>query len=101
MAYNKQFAEQVLRFNSQWENTNKIIIADNVEKYLYMKFPECQNSYNVKMDKLMEITKCKKDSIYSWLNRSRENVKVPLLKLCMLAVAFDINIELFFEDNAK
>lgn len=97
MKYSKQFAAQVLQFNSQWENTNQSIIADNVEKYLYAKYPECKESYNVKMDKLIDITKSKKDSIYSWLNRSRENVKVPLLKLCMLAVAFDVNVNNFLE----
>lgn len=97
MKYSKQFAAQVLQFNSQWENTNQSVIADNVEKYLYAKYPECKESYNVKMDKLIDITKSKKDSIYSWLNRSRENVKVPLLKLCMLAVAFDVNVSDFLE----
>lgn len=99
MKYSKQFATQVLQFNSQWENTNQSVIADNIEKYLYDKYPECKESYNVKMDKLMDITKCKKDSIYSWLNRSRENVKVPLLKLCVLAVALDINVGDFLEAN--
>lgn len=97
MKYSKQFAAQVLQFNSQWENTNQSVIADNVEKYLYAKYPECKESYNAKMDKLIDITKSKKDSIYSWLNRSRENVKVPLLKLCMLAVAFDVNVNNFLE----
>ena len=97
MKYSKQFAAQVLQFNSQWENTNQSVIADNVEKYLYAKYPECKESYNVKMDKLIDITKSKKDSIYSWLNRSRENVIVPLLKLCMLAVAFDVNVNNFLE----
>lgn len=99
MEYSKQFAAQVLQFNSQWENTNQSIIADNVEKYLYAKYPECKESYNIKMDKLMDITKSKKDSIYSWLNRSRENVKVPLLKLCMLAVALDVNVGDFLKSN--
>lgn len=99
MEYSKQFAAQVLQFNSQWENTNQSVIADNVEKYLYAKYPECKESYNAKMDKLIDITKSKKDSIYSWLNRSRENVKVPLLKLCMLAVALDVNVGDFLKSN--
>lgn len=99
MEYSKQFAAQVLQFNSQWENTNQSVIADNVEKYLYAKYPECKESYNAKMDKLIDITKSKKDSIYSWLNRSRENVKVPLLKLCILAVALDVNVGDFLETN--
>lgn len=99
MEYSKQFAAQVLQFNSQWENTNQSVIADNVEKYLYAKYPECKESYNAKMDKLIDITKSKKDSIYSWLNRSRENVKVPLLKLCMLAVALDVNVGDFLKTN--
>lgn len=97
MTYNKQFAAQILQFNAQWNETDKFTIADNIEKYLYEKFPECKDSYNVKMEKLIEITKSKKDTIYSWLNRGRENVKFPLLKLCMLAVALDVNVEKFLE----
>ena len=101
MEYSKQFAAQVLQFNSQWESTNKSIIADNVEKYLYVKYPECRASYSAKMEKLIEITKCKKDAIYSWLNRSRENVKVPLLKLCILAVALDVNVGDLLKANTE
>lgn len=97
MTYNKKFATEVLQFNNQWENTSKSVIADNVEKYLYIKYPKCQTSFNIKMEKLKEITKSKQQTVYAWLNRSRENVKVPLLKLCMLAVALDVNVENFLE----
>lgn len=97
MTYNKKFATEVLQFNNQWENTSKSVIADNVEKYLYIKYPECQTSFNAKMEKLKEITKSKQQTVYAWLNRSRENVKVPLLKLCMLAVALDVDVGNFLE----
>lgn len=97
MKNSQQFALQVLQLNSQWKNTSKSVIADNIEKYLYAEYPECRKSYKMKMDKLMDITKCKKDSIYSWLNRSRENVKAPLLKLCILAVGLNVDVHNFFE----
>lgn len=99
MNYNKQFAAEVLQFNKDWENTSKITIADNVEKYLYMKYPECQTSFNVKMEKLIEITKSKHQTVYSWINRSRENVKFPLLKLCMLAVDLGVNVGNFLDEK--
>lgn len=101
MEYSKEFAKQVLQFNSQWESTNQSIIADNVEKYLYIKFPECLGNWSTKVSVISEMTKSKKDTVYAWLNRGRENVKVPLLKLCMLAVEFDVSVEEFFKENEE
>lgn len=95
----ENIAKEVLNINDLWENTNKEIITENVEYFLCSKFPECQ-AYKPKMKKLEEITGSKKDTIYAWLNRSRTNVKIPLLKLCKIATDLDVNIEEMFSKRS-
>lgn len=89
----KKLAERIIETNSLWERTNKSVIADNVERYLYAKYPESQKSYKAKMEKMQEISGLKKDTVYAWVNRSREEAKVPFIKLCALAVDLGVDIE--------
>ncbi len=91
------FATKILKLNERWEDTDKVIIADNIEYYLSKTYLDCETSFNAKWEKLMEITGCKKQAVYAWLNRSRDNVKVPLLKLCQIAAAMGIDVENFLE----
>lgn len=96
---NGNFAEKILKLNEQWERTDKVIIADNIEYYLSKTYPNCETSFNAKWEKLMEITGCKKQTVYAWLNRSRDNVKVPLIKLCQIAAAMNIDVEKFLNSE--
>lgn len=91
----KNIATEILNINELWDNTDKITIAENVEYFLCMKFPECK-SYKVKMEKLEEITGSQKNAIYAWINRSRERVKVPFLKLCKIASVLNVDIKEMF-----
>ena len=91
----RNIATEILNINELWDNTDKITIAENVEYFLCMKFPECK-SYKVKMEKLEEITGSQKDTIYAWINRSRGRVKVPLLKLCKIAAYLNVDIREMF-----
>lgn len=88
-------ATEILSINELWESTDKITIAENVEYFLCGKFPECA-TYNIKMEKLEEITGSRRDTIYAWINRSRGNVKVPFLKLCKIASELDVDIREMF-----
>lgn len=94
-------ASEVLKYHALWEQISKATIADNIEKYLCVKYPQCNKSYKAKMEVLVEISGSKKDSVYSWLNRSRENVKVPFLKLCNIAQALDVDIQDLLNENEK
>ena len=95
-----KIAAQILIYNELWEKTDKSVIAGNVEKYLYLKYPECSGAFDTKMNKLEEITGSKRQTIYAWLNRSRGRVKVPLMKLCVIANALDVDItELLKSEN--
>lgn len=94
-------AAKILSLNKLWEQTSKSTIAENVEEYLYAKFPECKKSYKVKMEKLQEISGSQKNTVYAWVNRSREDVKVPFLKLCKIAKALDVDIQDMLKENNK
>ena len=101
MEEKKSLAARILSANKQWEQTSKATIAENVEQYLYTKFPECKTSYKIKMEKLQEISGSQKNTVYAWVNRSREDVKVPFLKLCKIAKALDVDIEDMLKENNK
>ena len=88
----EKIAAQILIYNDLWDKTDKSVIADNVEKYLFLKYPECSGVFDTKMNKLEEITGSKRQTIYAWLNRSRDRVKVPLMKLCTIANSLDVDI---------
>lgn len=91
----KNIAAEILNINELWEGADKVTIAENVEYFLCQKFPECK-AYKIKMEKLEEITGSRRDSIYAWINRSRGRVKVPLLKLCKIALALNVDIKEMF-----
>ena len=101
MEEKKTLAARILSANKLWEQTSKATIAENVEQYLYTKFPKCKTSYKVKMEKLQEISGSQKNTVYAWVNRSREDVKVPFLKLCKIAKALDVDIEDMLKENNK
>lgn len=94
-----EIAAEVLALNELWDKTDKSVIADNVEKFLYAKHPECQTSFKAKMERLMEYSGSQKQTVYAWVNRSRGNVKVPFLKLCMIANALDVDIKELLNAN--
>lgn len=96
MEYSKKFAKQVLEFKELWDKTNQAIISDSVEYFLFKKYIICDTSKS-RIKKIVEITGSKQETVRSWLNKSRENVKFPLLKLCELSVALGVDVSEFFE----
>ena len=92
-------ASEILKYYALWKQTSKEVIADNVELYLGTKYPQCNHSYKTKIEFLMEISGSKKDAVYSWLNRGRTNVKVPFIKLCMIAQDLGVGIQDLLDSN--
>lgn len=91
-------AEQVLKYNKLWEETDKITIADNVERILCTKRPECAAKWSTKVNVLAKMTESKPDAVYAWLNRSRGRVKVPFLKLCKIASELNVDVSDFLKN---
>lgn len=89
---NKNLAQEVLSLLEKWSNTDKEIVIENIEVCLYAKYPECAAHWQEKINKIAEITDSKPNTVYAWFNRGRWDVKVPLLKLCAIAIDLDIDI---------
>lgn len=93
----ESLARECLQLNELWSKTDKNIISNNIRKYIKDNIPECKDSFNALWNSLVEITGSTRYTAYAWLNRSRNNVKIPLLKLCMIADKFDVDIIEFFK----
>lgn len=90
-------AKEILDLNDLWINANGNAIADNVEEILIKKGMTI--SYK-RLEELAKITNSSKHATYAWFNRGRENVKIPFLKLCMIANTLNVDInELLKEEN--
>ena len=96
----KPIAAEYIALNEIWNNTSKETLISNVTKYLVNKFPECDTSI-AQQKKIAEITDSKIHTVYAWINLSREQVKIPLLKLCVIADAIDIDIMKLLEENKE
>ena len=83
-------AKYILTLNDKWNCTDSNVIADNVEEIMRA---EGYDTLNSRLDKLMDITNSTKHAAYAWFNRGRKNVKIPFLKLCAIAEAFNVDIE--------
>lgn len=94
--YRESIAREYLELTDMWDKTDKKIIIDNLTKLLCEKYPKCQK-INYKKDILARVTNSNIHTVYAWLNSSRANVKIPLLKLCMVATHLDVGIYKFFE----
>lgn len=82
-------AKNVLELNELWNKLDSNTIADNVEAALEQ---DGWTSFGSKMEKLSEITNSSRHAVYAWLNHGRTNVKIPFLKLCMIADALNTDI---------
>lgn len=87
----KPVAVEYMSLTNHWLNAEKETIVSNVERILCDRYPECEAMAELhKM--LMFMTDSGKHTVYAWLNRSREDVKIPLLKLCMIADELHIDV---------
>lgn len=93
----KSIAKEYLELTKIWSDTDKETILNNVKKYICIKNPEMYIDFKTYWNSLTQITGAKKHTVYAWLNKSRSNVKIPLIKLCMIADAIDIDVVEFFK----
>lgn len=96
----KPIAEEYLLLTEEWKAAAKETIVDNLMKILCEHFPNCQ-SFNDRQKLISELTYSNKHTVYAWTNLSRGNVKMPLLKLCLIAKELNEEVENFFNQNNK
>lgn len=87
----RSVAAEYIALNEIWNNTSKETIVVNVIKYITQAFPECDTS-TAQQKRIAEITDSKIHTVYAWINLSREQVKIPLLKLCVIADTLNVDI---------
>jgi hypothetical protein len=86
----KKIASKILALERLWQETDSSVISGIIETEMLSRG---YMTPGARLNKLMEITDSKRHAVYAWLNRGRENVKIPFLKLCMIADKLNIDIE--------
>lgn len=86
-----------MELNKKWRETRGNVIADNVDTVLLA----CTSAetFDDKMKWLVNTTNSSKHAVYAWFNRGREDVKIPFLKLCMIADALNISIGILLKED--
>lgn len=78
-------------YNLQYK-TDKNIVLDNIEKYYGTSEEIIDHHSNTRQKKIKELCNCTKHTYYAWFNRSRANVKIPLIPLCQIAVGAGVDV---------
>lgn len=76
--------------------TPKDTIVDRVENYYGTSDEMLARHSNERKLKVMEICNCNPQTYYAWFNRSRPNVKIPMIELCKLADNAGVEVFEFF-----
>lgn len=97
----KSTAKTYIDITDMWENTDKSIVCDNIDRIFGDGDMLRRNRDATRIKVLSKITSSNAHSVSSWMNRSRENVKVPLLKLCEIADYLHIKVETLLTDRGK
>ena len=99
-------AGEIIKYYDKWERLEKNDLVFWLKKYVSDAYPECKNllehgtsrgSSTALIQRIMEMTGSKKDSVFSWLNMGRADVKIPFIKLCKLADALNIELDEFLK----
>lgn len=89
-------ARECLELHTLYENTPKDVVAGNINRlfgyYDSSRTTSPYNPTNKRTQILCKITGTCRYTVLDWMNLSRKNVRVPLLKLCVIAEVFGVNI---------
>jgi hypothetical protein len=82
-------AEEILRLEKQWNEMDSTALTENIKAILISRD---YAAYKDRINILMEITGSSKFAVGAWFNTSRNNVKIPFLKVCQIADFFNIDL---------
>ena len=85
-------------YNLQYE-TDKNIVIDNIETFYKTSEELLARHDNSRQVRIRELCGCALQTYYAWFNRSRTNVKIPLLSMCLIAEDSNMDIFYFFEKH--
>lgn len=92
-------AKNYIDLTEKWENTDKLIVINNLERVFGDADVLKRNKDNTRREVLSKITSVDAQTIRAWMNKSRMNVKIPLLKLCMIAEALKMDVDVLLSDR--
>lgn len=85
-------AKSYIELTDLWELTPKSVMADNIERYFGYSMMFRGHKDDTRIKELTSVTGATNHAVNAWLNRSRDNVKVPLYKLCKIADYLDVDV---------
>lgn len=86
----------IIALDKKRENTDKETIVVNLKRLINERFPG--EDYSKVVARLTDTPSM--NTVYSWFNLSRENVKIPFLKLCKLLAELDASMEELFTNQS-
>ena len=95
---NESIAKEYLMLTNSWYEADSEVISKNVERYMIEKHPECKVRQAM-YKKLSRLTGLSVHTVYAWMNKSRNKIKIPLDKLCFIAVSLQIDVEQFLLED--
>ena len=90
-------AAQILYLNQLWKEIDSDVLMNNIENILSLRGI---NSFAARMEVLAEITNSKQQTVYAWINRGRNDVKVPFIKLCMISEKLEVDIKELLQNES-
>lgn len=97
--YHPDGAKIFIRAYGLQYDTDKNIVIDNLEKYYGSSDEILKHHSKERQLRIMGLCGCEKQTYYAWFNRSRTNVRIPLISLCKLAIDADVDIFDLFKAN--
>lgn len=97
--YPADSAEIFIRASELQYNTDKNIVIDNLERFYGTSEEILAHHSNERQVRVMNVCCCAQQTYYAWFNRSRKNVRIPLISLCQMAVDCGVDIFYLFEEH--
>lgn len=92
-------AEIFIQASELQYNTDKNIVIDNLERFYGTSEEILAHHSNERQVRVMKVCSCTQQTYYAWFNRSRKNVRIPLISLCQMAVDCNVDIFYLFEEH--
>lgn len=89
-------ASEILSLNELWQKIDKSILVERLENILSQNGV---STFSKQWKTIMDITGSSKHAVYAWLNKGRNDVKIPFLKLCMIMANYDHDIRVFLMED--
>jgi len=89
--------KKIIQLHQKWDDTPSFVIANNIDRILIEDRKIAR--WKDRMEYLAYLTSSTKHAAYSWMNNGRAKIKIPFIKLCVLADKLNMSVEKLMEDN--